>query len=434
MKLKIVLAVLFILSFFVLFGLHPERFSAATSKEVLSAQINSVKKEREILVEEQRRLQAELEKVSSETASLGTAVKSLDTTRKKLAADIKVTQSKISSTDLNIKLLESNVSTAERKIATHQEALSTALKALYEYDKKPLWMDLLGSTNFSEVWRDKSQLAGLNVSLEDEIDGLRETKKELVVEKEKKEQVKQEILSLNKELTGQKFVVEESKKAQEKLLAETKSKEALYQQMLAENLARQKEAEDDLFNLESQVNIILDPTLIPKGRPGIFSWPLEQVFITQRFGKTVGASRLYSSGSHNGMDFRASQGTPVKAMLSGVVEGTGNTDEQRGCYSYGRWVLLRHENGLSTIYAHLSASLVSPGQNVKTGDMIGYSGGTPRVFGSGYSTGPHLHVGVFASQGVKIEQFTTSKGCKQVFVPIVDVKAYLDPLAYLPSL
>ncbi len=66
----------------------------------LSQQIDAVKRERDALVEDQRRLQAELEKVTAEGTTLGTAVKSLDATKKKLAADIKVTQSKIRSTDL----------------------------------------------------------------------------------------------------------------------------------------------------------------------------------------------------------------------------------------------------------------------------------------------------------------------------------------------
>lgn len=421
-------------SFLLLSGLYPERFSAATNSEILSQQIDAVKGEREALVEEQKKLQAELDKITLEGQTLGSAVKSLDSTRKKLASDIKITQSKIASTDLNIKLLENNVSEAQSQISIHRKAIGSAIQAISQSEMRPLFLDLLASANFTEVWSDKTQMEGFSSSLNNEVQDLRITKSELAREKDKKEKVKEEILSLHKELSGQQQVVEENKKAQEKLLAETKNKEALYQQMLQENLNRQKESEADIFRLESELSVTLDPTLIPTPRAGVLSWPLDTVFVTQKFGKTVGASRLYASGSHNGVDFRASQGTRVLAMLSGTVEGTGNTDEQKGCYSYGRWVLIRHNNGLTSIYAHLSATTVKKGDVLNTGDVIGYSGGMPRVFGSGYSTGPHLHVGLFASQGVSVQQFVTSKGCKQVFVPIADVKAYLDPLAYLPAL
>lgn len=405
---------------------------AATPAEI-STKIEVVRRQREALVEEQKRLQAELEMLNRETQTLGTAVKSLDTTRKKLNADIRVTQSKIVSADLNIKALENSVTRTENEIETHRSALSSSIRSIQAYESRSLVLDLLASTNFSAAWRDVSRLASLGSRLDHEVKLLQETKEVLTTEKEKKEIAKKEALSLQKELSGQKAVVEEHQKAKEKLLAETKNKEAAYQQMLAENLKRQEEFEEDLYNLESQLKITLDPTLIPAPKRGVLSWPLDSIFITQHFGRTSSSGRLYASGTHNGVDFRAAQGTPVKAMLGGVVEGAGNTDEQRGCYSYGRWILIKHENGLSSVYSHLSASLVRAGQSVRTGEVIGYSGGMPRVFGSGYSTGPHLHVGLFASQGVSVRQFVESRGCKQVFVPIADVKAYLDPLAYLPQ-
>jgi len=427
MKLKFLFSLLFILA------LSP-MIVDAVSTDALSAQIENVRREREALVEEQRKLQAELDKVTQEGQNLGTAVKSLDATKRKLASDIKVTQSRISSTDLNIKILENNVSAAEEGISTHHKALSAVIKALSEYDGRSLVLELVASANFSDLWRDRMQLKELSAEIDREVADLYETKTVLTREKEKKEKVKAEALSLAKELSGQKSVVEESQKAKARLLAETKNKEALYQQLLAENERQQKQFEEDLFRLESELKITLDPSLIPAARSGLLSWPLSTVYITQKFGRTAGAARLYASGSHNGMDFRASQGTPVKSVHSGVVEGTGNTDEQRGCGSYGRWILIKHGNGLSSVYAHLSATIVKTGQSVKSGEVIGYSGGTPGVFGSGYSTGPHLHLGLFASQGVSVRQFTQSRGCQQVFVPIADVKAYLDPLAYLPSL
>jgi murein DD-endopeptidase MepM/ murein hydrolase activator NlpD len=416
----------------------------AASPSDLERQIEGVRREREILIEEQRKLQAELEVVNREGQTLGTAVKSLDATRRKLAADISVTQSKINSTDLTIQSLENTVSKKEQQIMTHRQALANTLSALHEYDSRPLILSLLASAQLSDLWRDRSQLEGLNNRLEEEIDTLRETRKVLNQEKAEKEKVKEEQLSLKGQLSGQKSVVEENKKAKERLLAETKSKEAEYQKLLAENIANQKQFEEDLFRLESELRITLDPSLIPEPRPGLLSWPLANVVVTQKFGNTAFArSGAYNGRGHNGIDFRASMGTAVKTVLSGTIEGMGNTDEMNAqlrrerkpiCGSYGRWILIRHNNGLTSVYAHLSASIVRVGQEVKTGEVIGYSGGQPGVNGSGYSTGPHLHLGLFASQGVEIRQFTTSVNCKHTTVPIADLRAYLDPLAYLPVL
>jgi murein DD-endopeptidase MepM/ murein hydrolase activator NlpD len=409
--------------------------SRAASTAALSQQINEVKEQRDALLLEQQKLQAELDKVSREGQTLGTAVKSLDVSRAKLVSDIKVTQSKINSAELNIKVLENSVSEKEDQITTHRKAISDALKQISDADARPLMLDLVASANFGDLWRDASALASLSGTLEDEVGGLRETRSALLKQKSQKEKVKADALSLTQQLSGQKQVVEETKSAKEKLLIETKNKEAAYQALLADNLAKQKQFEDDLYRLESQLNLSIDQTKIPDPRHGLLSWPLDKVFVTTYFGAVSGSAlRIYASGSHNGVDFRASQGTAVKAMGSGVVSATGNTDEQKGCGSYGRWVLIEYPNGLSSIYGHLSATLVKQGQSVAAGQVVAYSGGTPGVFGSGYSTGPHLHVGLFATQGIEVRQFVESRGCKLVVVPIADVKAYLDPLAYLPNL
>ena len=152
--------------------------------------------------------------------------------------------------------------------------------------------------------------------------------------------------------------------------------------------------------------------------------------VTQYFGNTEFAkSGAYSGKGHNGVDFRAAIGTPVKAALSGTVEGTGNTDAVRGCYSYGKWVLVKHSNGLTSLYAHLSEISASRGEEVRTGEIIGYSGNT------GYSTGPHLHFTVYASNGVRVMKLGESTGkktpCANAEIPVSPLGAYLNPMDYL---
>lgn len=84
---------------------------------------------------------------------------------------------------------------------------------------------------------------------------------------------------------------------------------------------------------------------------------------------------------HEGVDISADNGVPVNAVSDGVVVAAG---EKGG---YGRYVAVRHAEGLRTIYAHLGAigSDVKPGLAVKAGGQVG------RVGSTGVSTGPHLH-------------------------------------------
>lgn len=420
---------------FIIFLLAIPFVSKAANPSELEKQIDQVRREREVLIEEQRKLQAELDAINKESQTLGSAVKSLDATKKKLAKDISITQSKITSADLTIRSLEYSMSEKEKQIITHRTAIANTITSLSEYDSSPLILQMLASARLSDIWRDGSQLAGLNVRLEEEIAALRETRRILNQEKGEREKVKKEQMNLRGQLNGQKSVVEENQKAKVKLLAETKNKEAEYQKLIQANIARQKESEADLYRLEQELRITLDPSLFPASKHGILDWPVDNVYITGRFGRSD--CNIYGGADcfHNGLDLRASMGTPIYSVYAGVIEGTGNTDDQRGCYSYGRWILVKHDNGLSSIYAHLSSSLVQKGQRVTAKQIIGYSGGVPGAYGSGYSKGPHLHMGLLASQGVEVRQFTTSIGCKQVLVPIAKGRdAYLDPLAYLPVL
>ena len=196
----------------------------------------------------------------------------------------------------------------------------------------------------------------------------------------------------------------------------------------------QKDAfERELLQFETQLNTVINAASLPKTGSGVLAWPLDQIKVTQYFGKTDFATanpQVYNGSGHNGVDFRASIGTKIKASSSGVVSGTGNSDLVRGCYSYGKWVLIKHPNGLSTLYAHLSLPTVSVGHEVATGETIGYSGNT------GYTTGPHLHFGVYATEGVKVTTLTSkmSKNCVGAVIPVASLNAYLNPLSYLPSL
>lgn len=85
------------------------------------------------------------------------------------------------------------------------------------------------------------------------------------------------------------------------------------------------------------------------------------------------------SNGHTGQDFAVPTGTLVRSVGSGVVTKTSCGD------SYGVQVVLRHDNGYFTQYAHLSMLQVKAGQRVKAGQQIGLSGST------GNSSGPHLH-------------------------------------------
>jgi murein DD-endopeptidase MepM/ murein hydrolase activator NlpD len=405
--------------------------SGAVNADAIQAQIDSIQEERARLLEQQKKLLSALEDLGKQSQTLNGNIKELNATRTKLLNDLKVTQSDMKKADLTIQKLSLNINQNEEEISIHKSAIEEAVKSINNYDTHTLLYDLLTYKNISEVWTDATDLDTLQDKLQDEIANLRGVQRQLAENKQKQEEQKKSLKSLADQLSGQKQVIEQTKTAKEKLLTQTKSQESEYQKMLAENIRREKEFEAQLFQYQLQLKASA-PGSAPSAAKGVLSWPISPVRITQQFGKTSSSGRLYASGTHNGMDFGASVGTAVLSARTGVVKGQGNTDSQAGCYSYGRWVLIEHDNGLSTLYAHLSASTVSTGQAVTTGQVIGYSGGQPGAYGSGYSTGPHLHFTVYVSAGVRIQQYSTSINCKSVSIPIANPTDYLDPAAYLP--
>ena len=210
-------------------------------------------------------------------------------------------------------------------------------------------------------------------------------------------------------LANQKQAVDANKKGKDDLLAETQNKESTYQEILEQKRIAREQFEADLRDIESQLQFILDPNSVPQKGSGALGWPFNAnsfnplSVITQQFGKTADSGRLYASGTHNGTDFGLPTGSEIRSAANGTVREVGNTDVGR-CLSYGKWVLVDHDNGLSTLYAHLSSISSKPGQVVNRGTVIGYSGNT------GYSTGPHLHLTVFAKEGVQVMGLGEFKG------------------------
>lgn len=103
--------------------------------------------------------------------------------------------------------------------------------------------------------------------------------------------------------------------------------------------------------------------------------PTTNFNFSARFGQPGG----WSSGYHTGLDFAAPSGTPVFSALAGTVVESGWGG------AYGNNIVVKHDNGVKTLYAHLTSANVSKGDKVLRGEKIGTVGST------GNSTGAHLH-------------------------------------------
>lgn len=141
----------------------------------------------------------------------------------------------------------------------------------------------------------------------------------------------------------------------------------------------------------------LDQATLKKAMGELFIYPVSGKWrLTSGFGRRADPFTGVPS-SHTGIDLAIAQGTPIKAAMSGKIIAVGYTNV------YGNYVIIDHENGYQTLYAHMQRpSPLKKGQRVRQGAQVGLVGNT------GYSTGPHLHFTVYKN-GKLIDPMTVLK-------------------------
>lgn len=397
----------------------PMVFAYAETAQELNQKIDQKNDDIAKLEQEIKSYQNELNSLGQQKNSLAVSLKELEITRKKLVADMSVTQSKIDKTNLKIKGLGFQIINKEEAIANGKEAIKLDLKRSNEYENFGVTEILLSQNNFADVWNDLDNILTVRKKIIETIAQLRDVKIELEDTRTEAIIARTELETLKSKLSDQKKIVDQNTAEKNKLLAQTKNNEANYQALVKDRLAKKDALAKEIDQYESQLKYILDASKLPK--KGVLSWPLDSIYITSSFGSRWGSV-------HNGLDLRAAVGTPVKAAADGVVAGTGDTDATCAGASFGKFILIKYDNGLASTYGHLSLIKVSKGQKVTRGQIVGYSGNT------GYSTGPHLHIGIYPKDAVDVKTLP-SKSCpgKTLTQPIAATNAYLDPALYFPK-
>lgn len=391
-------------------------------KQNISENQDEVKKLEAEIAEYQRKLTV----VGSQKQTLQTQISTLDLTRAKIAADAKLTQAKIAQTNSKISSLNGTIDLKQEHIDKNINLISEIIHRVDQHDSDSFVEVILGNRTLSDFLQDIDDMSRLQSALRDGIVSLKRLKAELGQQKNSYEGQQKNLKSLNTQLADQKTIADQKRAEQNQLLKDTKNQESNYKTLLAQKEARKKQFEKEIDDFEAALQAEIDPNSFPKPGTKVLAYPVDNPRVTQKFGKTVDSVRLYAAGTHNGVDFGVPSGTPVKAALDGYVIGTGDTDLNCKGASYGRWIMVKHKNGLSTMYSHFQLIKVNLGDTVTVGQVIGYSGNT------GYSTGPHLHFGLFVSSATQIVNLP-SKACPgAVFhIPVAPANGYLDPQAYL---
>ena len=278
---------------------------------------------------------------------------------------------------------------------------------------------LLSNNSLADSFAEAQNLTNLKNQLQIDIANLSNLYKQLNQKLEITKDKKSEIEARKNNLTVRQAIIKDQEQEKKVVLNQTKNQESLYAKQLAELQKQQDALEEEIYKMEEELRKSFNFSLLPSKRRGILAWPIKLKndggigIITQKYGHTPYSNRLYKGKPHNGLDIGVPIGTPVYAADDGIVMAVDNNDKSSWAkYQYGKYVLIKHDNGLATLYAHLSRSAVSKGQTVSRGQLIGYSGNT------GYSTGPHLHFGVYWASSIVLKSIPPAAGLVPVGVTI----------------
>lgn len=380
-------------------------------KKLIQDKTEEIKK----LEQESAKYKENLDKTKEVKNTLKNQINSLTDEIDNLNLNVKKTQAQISETDLTIDLLEQDIATKGNELTEAKKQMGQVLRLIYEFDKTNLLSIVLSSKTFSQALNQQEYLNNLQNDITLYFEKVNNLRSGLEKSKKDQENRKVSLREFKDRLDDQKEIVSIQANKKNELLRETKNQEAEYQKILSDLNKQRKSIEAEIGKLEEDLQRAIDKSKLPVGK-GILAYPVDNIRKTQDYGMTSYAkSGAYNGSIHNGVDFGGPIGTSIKAASEGEVVGVGDN----GRYAYGKWIAIKHTNGLVTLYGHLSLQKVKKGQAVKSGELIGYLGAT------GYVTGPHLHFTVYAPDSFTLYQSTK---VSWLWIPI---GAPLNPFDYL---
>lgn len=349
------------------------------------------------LKQEASEIQSEINRLKAEKSDQAAV---LDAIRKKIAntqAQIARCNQEISSINATISANKTEIAAKEDEIAADQLAFKKRIRAIYMSNSDSSVQVLLGAEDFAQFL----QLAQLTSSVSSHDKRLMEDlKAEIDVLNEK--------IAQNEELLKQQVSIKNTIAEQQSELESQENEAAAIYNNIA---AQQAESQEDVDAINAQVKKLqkqLEDDIASKSYTTFINsntglqWPVSGFFgISAGFKSNDAVHR----GNHNGIDIAGGgiAGQPIRAIADGYVtlvsnSCTHNYKKSGNCCGngYGNYCTINHGtlniNGSSAnyvaYYAHASKIIVSNGQYVKQGDIVGYVGTT------GWSTGYHLHLGV----------------------------------------
>ena len=367
----------------------PVSAGAATSGEI--------QKEIDALKEKNKEIQAQIDAVQSQydanysdMADIVAQKEAIDQRISLLRTKIETTNAQISAYSQLIADTQDELDSAEEELRALSEQHRDRVRAMEEGGSVSYWEVIFEANSFTDLLDRLNMMQEISDADQRRLQEMRiaadiVTATQMTLESEKTdlEATREELSATEAQLeikrTESDGVLRELEKKSEEFELLLEQSEMLQDDLMQELAAKEKELKQAKYD-----EYLAKLALQGENPPSNASWvtPVSGYTLTSPFGMRTHPILGYQR-MHNGIDMACAQGTPIYATRAGTVT---TASYQAGGAGY--YVSINHLDGFSSVYMHMTNYVVSAGQSVSQGQLIGYVGST------GLSTGPHLHFGI----------------------------------------
>ena len=371
------------------FSAVPTQAFAASSAEI-QEEIDALEAKNAEIQKEINAIQSQYDANYSDMEDMVAQKNAIDQEMTLLNSKIETTNEQISAYSQLIADTQDELDAAQEELRALSEAHRERVRVMEEEGSLTYWEVIFEANSFTDLLDRINMMQEINASDRRRIEQMRiaadivtATQMNLASEKSALEETRVQ-------LAADEAALEEKRAESDELLHELEKKAEEFELLLAQSEVLQDELMQEIAAKEAELEEAKHDEYLAKlalqgeNPPSDATWvtPVSGYKLTSPFGMRLHPVLGYYR-MHNGIDMACAQGTPIYATRAGKVTRTAY---QAG--GAGNYVSINHLDGFSSIYMHMTHYVVSAGQTVAQGQLIGYVGST------GISTGPHLHFGI----------------------------------------
>ena len=357
----------------------------------------AIKEELNTLKEQNATIQAEIDQIQSQYDATSNEIQALVDRKNAVDQEISLLHNQITNITQQINAYGQLIADAQDQLDDAEQTLTELnqkhkerIQAMEEAGNITYWQVIFQANSFTDLLDRMNMIDEIAAADQRRLDEIQSAADLVSATRQQMQEEKSSLDEMQLQLLDSQAALEEKRTESDELLRSLSKQQDEFQLLLDYSEARQDalmkeiaQKQKELSNAEYQEKLA-KIALQGSNPPSDATWltPVSGYTITSAFGMRVHPVYGYQL-MHNGVDLACPQGTPIYATRAGTVTTASYQEGGAGYY-----VSINHGDGFGSIYMHMTHYVVSAGQSVSAGQLIGYVGST------GVSTGPHLHFGI----------------------------------------